>query len=238
MAKKPPGKDAGINPVENLLDGTTGTKNRNLNMKLINQAAASLWIPEGTSEDEKIKHITSAISLLKGIKPVDEIESMLASQMIGTHSAAMPDKALVAYVRHDYPLALKLWLPLARAGDAEAQISVAQMYSGTLNGLVRDDIEAAKWLRLAAAQGEALAMEDLGEFYADGRTGSLDRVQAYVWFSEASQLYTQMSLKGLLPAAVLKRRDALPLDTDALARAQKLALQWRESQFKACEPTP
>ncbi len=33
--------------------------------------------------------IEAAISLLQGIKPADEIESMLAIQMVATHSAAM-----------------------------------------------------------------------------------------------------------------------------------------------------
>jgi hypothetical protein len=49
----------------------------------------ALWIPEGTDEAERNARIKSAIALLQGIKPSDEIEGMLASQMVATHSAAM-----------------------------------------------------------------------------------------------------------------------------------------------------
>lgn len=89
MTKKSAAKAVTKKRIETLLDGTTGTNNRVLNMQLINQAAASLWIPEELSEDERMNRIASAIALLKGIKPADEIEGLLATQMVATHSAAM-----------------------------------------------------------------------------------------------------------------------------------------------------
>ena len=67
----------------------TGTKRPFLDVHLIKQTAASLWMPDGTTEDEKVVLIKSALAMLQGIKPTDEIEGMLASQMVGTHSAAM-----------------------------------------------------------------------------------------------------------------------------------------------------
>ncbi len=75
--------------IEELLAGTAGTKNSGLNMELINQAGAALWFPEGISEEEKLKRMVSVIALLKGIKPENEIEGLLATQMIATHHAAM-----------------------------------------------------------------------------------------------------------------------------------------------------
>jgi hypothetical protein len=67
----------------------TGTEKPVLMVRLINQAISALWIPEGTSEERKNELIESAIALLQGIKPQDEIEGMLATQMVATHSAAM-----------------------------------------------------------------------------------------------------------------------------------------------------
>jgi hypothetical protein len=67
----------------------TGTEEPVLMLRLINQAINALWIPEGTSEEIKNDNIQSAIALLQGIKPANEIEGMLAAQMVGTHSAAM-----------------------------------------------------------------------------------------------------------------------------------------------------
>ena len=60
-----------------------------LMLRLIDQALSTLWIPEETSEELKNEQIESAIALLQGIKPENEIEGMLATQMVATHSAAM-----------------------------------------------------------------------------------------------------------------------------------------------------
>jgi hypothetical protein len=87
LAKKIPSSER--KKVEDLLDGTTGTKDRALNMELIKQAIASLWIPEGISEYDKLNRMRSAIALLKGINPTDEIERLLATQMVATHNTAM-----------------------------------------------------------------------------------------------------------------------------------------------------
>ncbi len=67
----------------------TGTEKPVLMLQLINQALNTLWIPAGTSAERRNEHIQSAIALLQGIKPENEIEGMLATQMVGTHNAAM-----------------------------------------------------------------------------------------------------------------------------------------------------
>ena len=41
------------------------------------------------SDEERLQHIRAAIAALRGIKPRDEIEGMLATQMVATHAAAM-----------------------------------------------------------------------------------------------------------------------------------------------------
>ena len=77
-------------PVEPVvLEEATGTDQLHLQQRLITQVYQTLWIPEGLGEDEKSARIRSAISLLQGIKPADEIEGMLAAQMVATHHAAM-----------------------------------------------------------------------------------------------------------------------------------------------------
>ena len=78
-------------PIESrkILEAALGTDNPCLRRRLIDQVNETLWIPEGLGEDEKLARIASAILLLKGIKPADEIEGMLAVQMVATHNAAM-----------------------------------------------------------------------------------------------------------------------------------------------------
>jgi hypothetical protein len=91
VAKRPPEKSvtaAGAIDTNSAKEAT-GTDKPILMLRLINQAINALWIPEGASDGAKDELIQSAIALLQGIKPTDEIEGMLAAQMVGTHGAAM-----------------------------------------------------------------------------------------------------------------------------------------------------
>ncbi len=72
-----------------VLEEATGTDLLHLQQHLIDQTYRSLWIAEGLTEFEKAGQIASSIALLQGIKPADEIEGMLATQMVATHNATM-----------------------------------------------------------------------------------------------------------------------------------------------------
>ena len=67
----------------------TGTNDPELAQRLVNQLYETLWMPAELSDEERLQHIRAAIAALRGIKPQDEIEGMLATQMVATHSAAM-----------------------------------------------------------------------------------------------------------------------------------------------------
>ena len=67
----------------------TGTNDPELAQRLINQVYETLWLPAELSDEERLQHIRAAIAALRGIKPRDEIEGMLATQMVATHAAAM-----------------------------------------------------------------------------------------------------------------------------------------------------
>jgi hypothetical protein len=58
------------------------------NLVLINQAIASLWTANSDSETRQQQLVATGMAL-GGIKPRDEIEGMLAAQMIGVHNASM-----------------------------------------------------------------------------------------------------------------------------------------------------
>lgn len=62
-----------------------------------------------------------------------------------------------AYMHGDVETALRLWVPIAEQGNADAQYMLGLMY---FNGRVvpKDEPQAAKWLQLAAAQGNADAI--------------------------------------------------------------------------------
>ncbi len=65
----------------------TGTNDPKLADWLLNQLNGTLWLPAELSEEERFRHVRSAIAALRGIKPQDEVEGMVATQMVATHAA-------------------------------------------------------------------------------------------------------------------------------------------------------
>ena len=49
----------------------------------------SLWLPPGASHDASLAIVEAAVAALKAIAPCNELEGMLAVQMVSTHNAAM-----------------------------------------------------------------------------------------------------------------------------------------------------
>jgi uncharacterized protein len=70
------------------------------------------------------------------------------------------ENAKAAYERGDFATVLQLVKPLAAQGDAVAQTNLGQMYQYGL-GVPKDDKEAVKWYRLAAAQRNAVGQTNL-----------------------------------------------------------------------------
>ncbi len=76
-------------PIESLdaIVEATGTNDPELAQRLVNQVYETLWMPAELSDEERLQHIQAAIAALRGIKPQDEVEGMLATQMVATHAA-------------------------------------------------------------------------------------------------------------------------------------------------------
>jgi hypothetical protein len=67
----------------------TGSKDEDLSLSLVNQVLETLWLPKNMSEDIPIESACAAVATLEGIAPRDELEGLLAAQMVGAHNAAM-----------------------------------------------------------------------------------------------------------------------------------------------------
>jgi hypothetical protein len=65
-----------------------GSNDDDFNNVLANQVIQGLWLANA-DQDERERQMQAAISAMSGVKPQDELEGMLAAQMISTHSAAM-----------------------------------------------------------------------------------------------------------------------------------------------------
>jgi uncharacterized protein len=127
-------------------------------------------------------------------EPLQQALANLGPRAVIARSVPDVDSAYTAYRGSDYAGALKLARPLAEQGDARAQTLVGLLYSNSSNGrsIARDNLEAAKWFRLAAEQGDASGQFNLGAMYAEGHGVAQDFAEAVRWYQlAADQGYPQ-----------------------------------------------
>lgn len=93
----------------------------------------------------------------------------------------------VAYDRANYQTALSVWLPLAIAGDKNAQTYVGAIYEKGL-GVTPDYSQAVHWYQQAADQGYARAQYSLAYLYEMGLGTQKDAQKAFSLYSQASGL--------------------------------------------------
>ena len=86
-------------------------------------------------------------------------------------------------------------------------------------GLPPDEIEAVKWYRLAAEQGNAYAQTKLGVMYDKGFGVPQDFAQAHMWFNLAAA-------GGDETAAKIREFYSEKMTPDQIAEAQRLAREW------------
>jgi hypothetical protein len=70
------------------LKGLGGSKSDHWNNILANQAVQALWL-KNSSAEEWDKQLSATVAALVGIGPRDELEGMMAAQLIAAHNAAM-----------------------------------------------------------------------------------------------------------------------------------------------------
>ncbi len=89
--------------------------------------------------------------------------------------------------RANYETALRVWLPPAEEGDAQAQYNVGQIYEKGL-GRPSDSEKAAQWYRRAADAGNAAAMAALAMLYERNAVAGGDAHAALELYRRAAHL--------------------------------------------------
>ena len=151
------------------------------------------------------------------------------------HQCALRGGEYVAYDRANYTTALKIWLPQANSGDAEAQVFVGEIYEDGM-GVKPDYSKAALWYQRASEQGDARAMINLGNLYEQGLGVNKDAVKALNFYRKAAGIkngtleltsdeeralrLSQAQENEKLKARVLALTDQLKLNQNALSRRQ------------------
>ncbi|MBN51016.1 MAG: peptidase C14 [Spongiibacteraceae bacterium] len=90
----------------------------------------------------------------------------------------------VAYDRADYKSALNVWMPAAKAGDADAQVNVGEIFEKGL-GTEPNYQAAAIWYEKSAAQGNERALFNLGTLYEQGLGVPANKLKALNLYRQA-----------------------------------------------------
>jgi len=101
-----------------------------------------------------------------------------------------------AYTMEEYATAWQELLPLAEAGNTEAQILVGRMYNNG-NGVTTDLAKGAAYYQRAATNGNARAQALLAFLFTAGRGVPKDPKQALQWYQQAANngdAYAQLDL--------------------------------------------
>lgn len=132
----------------------------------------------------------------------------------------------VSFDRADYATALKIWLPQAQAGDAEAQTYVGEIYEKGL-GLKPDYEAAAHWYAKAAEQQFSRAQINLGNLYEKGLGVVADKARALNLYRMAAGLQSDdllyastMEVHAVSQQELTKLKDEVAFKNQQLAATQ------------------
>jgi len=105
---------------------------------------------------------------------------------------------------------MRVWLPMARNGDHEAQTNLGEIFERGLGGSPQYDL-AIQWYRLAAEANYPRAQVNLGSLFERGLGTTRDMEQAMSWYRRAA------GLTGSIGAASTAEINRLRDERDALA---------------------
>ena len=95
------------------------------------------------------------------------------------------ESGLASKDRGHYATAMRAWLPMAEAGNPEAQNNVGYMYEEGL-GVPQNYLLAMNWYRQAADKGLAEAQHNMGMLYHHGYGVAENLGEAFRWFKMAA----------------------------------------------------
>lgn len=120
----------------------------------------------------------------------------------------------------DFEAAMEAFLPLAAAGNADAEELIGVLYAMGL-GVERDDERAFDWYLRSALKGHPGAQSGVGWYYEVGRgLPAPDLVRAYAW-------YVLSAIGGDPDAAVSQGEVVKKMSADQIARAKRLIEDYR-----------
>jgi uncharacterized protein len=107
-----------------------------------------------------------------------------------------------------------------------------------IGGVAEDDVEAAKWVRKAADQGNGSAQMILGDMYDNGLGVPQDYVLAYMWLNlgaahpDVAEITHRYGFDFGKPTHIGEVRDRLvaKMTREQVAEAQRLTREWKPTK--------
>ena len=113
------------------------------------------------------------------------------------------------FMAGNFDMAREIWMPLAEAGDVEAQAWIGSLYANG-DGVEIDDGAAFAWYVKSAEGGNVQAQSNVGAAYAMGNGVKQDHEAAVGWFERAAKngdAHGQFNLAVLLSSGTGVAKD-------------------------------
>jgi hypothetical protein len=130
----------------------------------------------------QINLITAVYCRLKVILALLVVSALLLGNLV--HADFV--KGLNAYENGDYATALMEWMPLADAGDSQAQYNLGWMYKRG-RGVPLSDDTAIMWFEMSAQSGHPGAQSTLGSIFYYGEGVARNELVGARWFTLAAR---------------------------------------------------
>jgi TPR repeat protein len=111
--------------------------------------------------------------------------ALLSSALLPSAWAGPWEDGMAAYNRGDYVPAIRLFRPLAEAGNPKAQSVIGAMYRKG-QGVAKNSARAFMWFSLAAKRGDARAKAELREVSGDMKPSEISEARDMMQACEAS----------------------------------------------------
>jgi TPR repeat protein len=96
------------------------------------------------------------------------------------------EDGVAAVKKGDYDAAVRIFRPLAVAGNAAAQNEIGKLYLNGL-GVSQDYAQSMAWFRKSAAQGNAPATNNVGLLFGKGWGVPADAKEAVSWYEKSAE---------------------------------------------------
>jgi len=154
------------------------------------------------------------------IKPVKTLSAITLLCSLALPTSADVEKGRQLMEQNKFAEAMAEFLPMANAGNADAEELIGVMYAMGL-GVEKDDQRAFEWYLRSAMRGHPGAQSGVGWYYEVGRgMPEPDLIRGYTW-------YVLSAIGGDPDAAISQQEIVKKMTAEEIAKAKILIADYR-----------